>query len=189
MNSRQLLFIAGASFLMAGFFYFKSAKTSKNKIDISEPDNTDFPILSTIKRIWQNIPVAAAPYIDALKRAESSYSLPPTLLTRMAYIESGFSSSAYNPKSGATGILQIIPKYHANVDAKNPYDSINYAGAYLKDLYNKLGSWEKAIAAYNWGIGNVTKAVQMHGADWLNFAPTETRNYVANVKAVIDLPA
>lgn len=47
------------------------------------------------------------------------------------------------------------------------------------------GDVPKALAAYNWGEGNVDKAVAKagggQGADWLSLAPTETQNYVKGI--------
>src|SRR5690625_4464739 len=41
------------------------------------------------------------------------------------------------------------------------------------------GELSKALAAYNWGPGNVNRAIKEHGTQWLAYAPEETRAYVA----------
>src|SRR3546814_6022606 len=43
------------------------------------------------------------------------------------------------------------------------------------------GDRRKALAAYNWGFGNVDNAIREHGDDWLSYAPAETRRYIPSV--------
>ena len=64
----------------------------------------------------------------------------------------------------------------------NPFDAASAAdgaGRYMAWLYSKTGSWTLALAAYNWGIGNVTRK-------GMDNAPTETRNYVAEINADVN---
>jgi soluble lytic murein transglycosylase-like protein len=72
--------------------------------------------------------------------------------------------------------MQIIPKFHPGADALNPAAAIDYAGHYLRRLYERFGSWELALAAYNWGEGNIARNAG-NPAAW----PKETRDYVANI--------
>ncbi len=53
----------------------------------------------------------------------------------------------------------------------------DYLAAMLKEY---KGDVSKALAAYNWGPGNVDAAVKQHGPEWVNHAPRETRDYVAS---------
>ena len=61
----------------------------------------------------------------------------------------------------------------------------------MKFLYNQLGDWYLAMAAYDWGAGNVQRAVQKTGyADFWelykrNNLPGETKNYVPEILAAI----
>ena len=61
----------------------------------------------------------------------------------------------------------------------------------MKFLYDQLGDWYLAMAAYDWGAGNVQRAVQKTGyADFWelykrNNLPGETRNYVPEILAAI----
>jgi soluble lytic murein transglycosylase-like protein len=66
------------------------------------------------------------------------------------------------------------------VDPLNPTSAIDGAGKYLRQLYDALGSWEKALAAYNWGVGNVTRK-------GMPAAPTETQNYIREILADVDV--
>jgi membrane-bound lytic murein transglycosylase D len=60
---------------------------------------------------------------------------------------------------------------------------------YLQRLYSQFGSWELALAAYNWGAGNVAKAQKRNLAaglptDYESLTmPKETRNYVPKLMA------
>jgi len=80
-------------------------------------------------------------------------------------------------------MMQIVPKWHpgVNVTDLDPRDDIVYAGKYMRENHDRFGTWSKALAAYNWGPGNLSKAITEHGDTWLDRAPQETRNYVANI--------
>lgn len=51
----------------------------------------------------------------------------------------------------------------------------DYRGA-MERRYS--GDPAKMWGAYNWGPGNLDRALRTHGDKWLDRAPTETRNYV-----------
>jgi len=123
-------------------------------------------------------PAAALPYLDLLHDAERENGMPENLLVRVAYQESRFRDDIITGKTvssaGALGIMQIVPRWHPNVDPLNVPEAINYAGAYLARLRRITGSWAMALAAYNWGIGNLNNK----GFDK---APTETKNYVSQI--------
>jgi soluble lytic murein transglycosylase-like protein len=138
-------------------------------------------------RTWTETSAKASPYVKLFTDSEKKYGLPPTLLKRIAWIESRFNPNASNP-SGAQGMMQIIPKWHP--DVKNPYDpneAIPYAAQYLKSLHKRYNNWPKAIAAYNWGLGNVDKVIKEYPNAWRDKLPKETKNYVAQVEAVLDV--
>lgn len=117
----------------------------------------------------------------AFKAAEQKHGLPNNLLARMAEQESHFKpdiiDGSIQSPAGAIGLMQIIPRWHPNVNPLDPFASIEYAGDYIKRLYKRFGSWNKALAAYNWGQGNLDK--------WLRgekeHMPLETQNYVREI--------
>lgn len=97
----------------------------------------------------------------------------PDLFIKQIQQESGFNPDAFNFGSGATGIAQIIPRWHPGVDATDPYASLDYAAKWMSDLHRIYGTWAKALAAYNWGPANVAK--------WdgrRETLPAETRHYL-----------
>ena len=125
----------------------------------------------------------AAPYQDAIQGAQDKYGIPNNYLAKLLNAE-----SAYRPdiitgqkrsSTGATGIAQFMPDTAAElgVNPLDPLQSIDGAGRYLNQLYAKFGNWTEAIAAYNWGMGNVQKK-------GLAKAPQETIDYVQKIAGV-----
>lgn len=130
-------------------------------------------------------PATATAYLPAIAQAEADHGLPAGLLARQLYQESRFrpeiiDGSVASP-AGALGIAQFMPAtaQDLGVDPLDPKSAINGAAAYMRRLFDSLGSWPEALAAYNWGIGNVKKK-------GLDAAPAETRNYVQQITA--DVP-
>lgn len=140
------------------------------------------------RKIWI-IPAKGILFAPFFSAAEYQYALPSRLLARVAAQESNFDPGAYNAQSGASGMMQIVPKWHpgVNVTDLDPRDDILYAAKYLRENHNRFGSWSKALAAYNWGPGNLQKAITEHADNWLTFAPTETKNYVKNITGDLGL--
>jgi membrane-bound lytic murein transglycosylase D len=75
--------------------------------------------------------------------------------------------------------------------------STDAALSYLQRLYTMFGDWHLALAAYNWGEGNVQRAIKKNQAlgkptDFDSLAelmPAETRNYVPKLQAVKNIVA
>ncbi len=73
----------------------------------------------------------------------------------------------------------------------DPEKSTRAYARYMKFLYDQLGDWYLAMAAYDWGAGNVQRAVQKTGyADFWELykrheLPGETQNYVPEILAAI----
>jgi len=141
------------------------------------------------RKVWA-APAAANPYLADIAAAEHLNDLPPSLLARLLYQESRYRPDIINGETkssaGALGIAQIVPRWHPNVNPLKPTDSIFYAANYLRRLFDKFGTWAKALGAYNWGQGNVGKAIDAHGENWLSYAPTETKNYVTQILRDVD---
>ena len=70
--------------------------------------------------------------------------------------------------------------------------STDAALSYLQRLYTMFGDWPLALAAYNWGEGNVQRAIKKNQAEGkptdfeslADLMPAETRNYVPKLQAV-----
>ncbi len=123
----------------------------------------------------------------------------PLDLTYLPLIESGYSLTAYS-RARAVGPWQFLRStarmYGLRVDnfvdeRRDPIRSTEAAIRFLKDLYEDLGDWSLAVAAYNGGIGRVSRAVRRAGTTdfWelvrRRFLKRETRNYVPRLIAAI----
>lgn len=86
----------------------------------------------------------------------------------------------------AKGEMQVLdgtnrdPGYGVKPAADDsPEERARVGRDYLAAMVREYdGDVSKALAAYNWGPGNLDKAVKEHGPNWLQAAPEETRNYV-----------
>ena len=112
--------------------------------------------------------------ISLLTQAAKQYDLPPALVIAQAQQESGGNPNAVSP-AGAEGVMQLMPATAAQLGVTNPFDAAQNIDAgvrYLSELLTQFeGNFALALAAYNWGPGNVTK----NGFDnW----PPHTEHYV-----------
>ncbi|CAH0352467.1 transglycosylase SLT domain-containing protein [Aquabacterium sp. CECT 9606] len=122
----------------------------------------------------------------------------PTELALLPFIESAFNPTAMS-SARASGIWQFMPAtgkdfaLKQNVfrdDRRDVLASTRAALDYLQRLQRQFGDWHLALAAYNWGEGNVQKAINRNikaglPTDYLSLnMPVETRNYVPKLHAV-----
>jgi len=114
------------------------------------------------------------------------------LLNAIMRAESGGNPNATS-SAGAMGLMQLMPGTYADLRknrpdlnlGSNPYDPVDNmkAGtAYIQQMLGMFGNDpEKALAAYNWGPGNLQKDIAAHGSRWRQYLPRETSQYVARV--------
>ena len=122
----------------------------------------------------------------------------PTELALLPFIESAFNPQAVS-SARATGMWQFMPATGKSFDLKqnvfrddrrDVQASTRAALDYLERLYKQFGDWHLALAAYNWGEGNLGKAIARNqraglptGYVDLNM-PMETRMYVPKFQAM-----
>ncbi len=122
----------------------------------------------------------------------------PTELALLPFIESAFNPQAVSG-ARASGMWQFMPATGKSFDLKqnvfrddrrDVQASTRAALDYLERLHKMFGDWHLALAAYNWGEGNVGKAIARNkraglptGYTDLNM-PMETRMYVPKLQAM-----
>lgn len=116
--------------------------------------------------------------MDLFAQLEQKNNLPSGLLDAVWQAESSRGQDMQSPK-GAQGHFQFMPataEQYGVSDPNNLQQSAAGAAKMLSDMVQQTGSVPGALAAYNWGIGNV----QRKG---MQAAPEETRNYIQKVTA------
>lgn len=135
-------------------------------------------------------------YDELFKKYAKKYKLDWLLLKAQVKQESRFDPNAVSP-AGAKGLSQFMDKTwlewedespgiqnkFKDYDLFNPEDFIRAQAAYMAWLIKQFdGHINKALAAYNWGIGNVKKLLSISEFEAV-FAqmPKETRTYVSRI--------
>jgi membrane-bound lytic murein transglycosylase D len=127
----------------------------------------------------------------------------PTELALLPFIESAFNPEAMS-SAKASGMWQFMPATGRHFDLKqnvfrddrrDVLASTRAALDYLARLHAQFGDWHLALAAYNWGEGNVQRAINRNQrgglpAGYLNLRmPNETQFYVPKLQAVKNIVA
>lgn len=113
-----------------------------------------------------------------IEKAAGKYDVDPHLIRSVIRAESNFDSKATSVK-GAMGLMQLMPQTAKDMGVENAYDAKeNIMGGtrYLKMLLDRYkGDIELALAAYNWGMGNLERKPDS--------LPAETVTYISRVKS------
>jgi len=127
------------------------------------------------------LPATIVPILD---RAARRHGLPAAFVRAVAWVESRGKPDARSP-AGAMGVMQLMPmtaKALGVTDAFDPAQNIEAGVMFLARLVRKYeGDSSKALAAYNWGPGNVDRAT----TGW----PSSVYAYVKRVADRADLEA
>lgn len=129
-------------------------------------------------------------YMPIFEEALESYQVPLEL-KYLPIIESALNPGATS-RVGAAGLWQFMigtgKRYGLEVtslidERRDPIKSSYAAAHYLHELYKIFGNWTLAVASYNCGPGNVSKAIKRAGGEtdfWAiyPYLPKETRGYV-----------
>jgi hypothetical protein len=113
---------------------------------------------------------------EIVDQASKTFGVDPDLIKAVIKAESNFEKDSTSPR-GAMGLMQLMPETAREMGVKDPYDAYeNIMGGtrYLKNLLDRYqGNTSKALAAYNWGMGNLER-----NPDRL---PRETRAYITRI--------
>ena len=123
--------------------------------------------------------MAAISISNLIQQEAIAQGVPPSIALAVAKQESGTAQwnadgSVVTSSANAQGVFQLEPLTAAGlgVDPTDLAQNIQGGIAYIKQMYAQFGNWPTALAAYNFGPGNVAAGKPL---------PTETQNYVASV--------
>lgn len=128
-----------------------------------------------------------AEIVSLINSKEITYQLPEGLLYGLVYTESRGNPRAYNEQTGASGLTQIISRYHPGA-GENLFDAesnLDYAARTIKRYAENFGSYAAAVAAWHSGEGRVSNSLAK-GGDGIpgtkdSVTGISTRSYVDRV--------
>jgi hypothetical protein len=161
----------------SGHFVSKTDRNAHGSTSGATYDQQSSPVAST----GSSAPLASRSTADLFDALEKKFGLPPGSLDKVWNIESGRGKTMLSP-AGAKGHFQFMDataKQYGVADPNDLTQSATGAASYIHDLMAKYeGDIRKALAAYNWGQGNLDKDIAAHGGDWERFLPNETAGYL-----------
>ena len=121
---------------------------------------------------------------DIARQKARTYGVNEDIFLRLVGAESGWNPRAKSA-AGAMGLVQLMPGTAQGLGVSDPYDpvqSLTGGARYLSQQLKRFGSYDKALAAYNAGPGNVER--------YGGIPPfQETQNYVKKILGGVDVAA
>ena len=132
----------------------------------------------SVTTVHTSIPHTDSAWLDhIISSASRKYGVDVGLIRAVIKAESNFNPQAVS-HAGARGLMQLMPATARSLgvsDSFDPEQNVMGGTRFLKDMLQRYnGDVDSALAAYNWGPGNVDKRPDR--------LPRETRDYLARVK-------
>jgi len=141
----------------------------------TQPESRQQQIVEQVTQRGTNTPGSIQEIIGS---ASERYGIDEALIKAVIKAESNFNPNAVS-HAGAQGLMQLMPGTARGLgvtDSFNAEQNVMAGTRFLKDMLKRYnGNLDSALAAYNWGPGNVDRK----GTSVL---PQETREYLAKVK-------
>jgi len=157
------------NFFFGGDTFISTTGSSNN--DKKDDKTKGAPYQSTLSTSEHNT------YNDLILKYSKKYDVNPNLVKAIIKQESCFQPRAKS-RCNAMGLMQLMPSTAKSLGVTDPWDpeqNINGGVKLISQLLKKYdGDVKLALAAYNWGAGNLAKK-------GIEKAPKETRCYITNV--------
>lgn len=129
-------------------------------------------------------PPAVSRWEFVVKREAGLRRVPSDIALAVIWSESNGDPEAVSPV-GAQGLMQLMPATSRELGVRDPFipeENIRGGVEYLRRMGNLFDAdWAAALAAYNWGPGNMQRRSGWPGAGWMERLPAETKAYVPRV--------
>jgi membrane-bound lytic murein transglycosylase D len=181
----------GLDFLRTADMRRSAVESVYNKYGFNTAVELKLKTFSTYKNSFRKRLFRSGKYIKTITEIFEEEDLPRELIF-LPLIESQFNPYAYS-RTRAAGPWQLMSstarKLNLKIDwwvdeRRDPIKSSKAAARYLKYLYNRFGSWNLALAAYNAGEGKISSVIRKTGSNdfWTirksRYLTRETKNYI-----------
>lgn len=158
-----------------GFTASSSGKETAETITASLPDVGAVPSSAITFVEVTSQAHATKPWRDEAAATAAKHAISPNLFLALINAESGFDAKAVSPK-GAIGLTQLMPATAKalGVDPHDPHENLTGGARYLRQQYERFGTWPLALAAYNAGPTRVARLGRIPNIP-------ETKAFVARV--------
>lgn len=167
--------------LISALAVYRDASATDTNVAANPRDEATPSVQATSSSDFDSFPDAISPapsLDDIIARASQRYKVEPGLIRAVIKAESNFNPTAVS-SAGARGLMQLMPGTARGLgvtDSFDPEQNVMGGTRFLRQMIDRYdGNLDAALAAYNWGPGNVDKKG--------NFLPRETREYLVKVKS------